>query len=517
MANPKTVISPLIFLMLYTATFIRTADCDFFAQLIPISLAPSPYPIPRLDWSSPSPRPATPSYFPDPSSPSYPAIASPPAVPVSPSYPGTPFYPAEPTSPSKSMPEAPAANSPTYPVVSSPPAISVSPSYPVVPASPSEPSSEAPAANAPAISPTAPPPPPYPSQPPVGYDYQGIKAAYWPSFSGLDASAIDTTYFTHIYYAFLLLDPVTYKLDVTPFDQEKIPGFISTLRARNHPVTILLSIGGADINQTKYFSIMSSSRETREGFISSTIEVARNYGFDGLDLDWESPANDQEMLDLALLLSEWRNSLDLEATTTGQPRLLLSSAVYYSSRFTSYGEPRSYPVQAMNDFLDWINPMCYDYHGAWANFTGPNSALFDPYSNVSTSYGIGSWIESGVLPEKIVMGLPLYGRTWTLQNPNDHGIGARAISAGPGDGVLSYSQIMEFNSINKGAVHFDGATVSYYSTSGDSWIGYDDTISVDWKVRFARSRGLGGYFFWALGMDLDWTISRLASNSWDRK
>ncbi|KAF2313004.1 hypothetical protein GH714_008692 [Hevea brasiliensis] len=51
---------------------------------------------------------------------------------------------------------------------------------------------------------------------------QGIKAAYWPSFNGLEPSSIDTSYFTHIYYAFLLLDPVSFKLNVTTIDQEKI-------------------------------------------------------------------------------------------------------------------------------------------------------------------------------------------------------------------------------------------------------------------------------------------------------
>lgn len=351
-------------------------------------------------------------------------------------------------------------------------------------------------------------PAPSPSYPPVDIS-QGIKAAYWPSFNGLDPSSIDTSYFTHIYYAFLPLDPVSFKLNVTPFHQEMIPEFIATLRSRNPPAKVLLSIGGADPNQTYYFSIMSTTNQTRAVFINSTIEVGRKYGFDGLDLDWEFPANDQEMINFALLLEEWQQALVDEAATSGKPHLLLTSAVYYSSMFTTYGVPRSYPVKAMNNFLDWINPMCYDYHGSWQNFTGPNAALFDPYSNLSTTHGVGSWIEAGVPPEKIVMGLPLYGRTWKLKDPNVSGIGAEAVGVGPGDGVLSYSEIVEFNSENKGTVYFDGESVSYYSVVGDSWVGYDDTMSVYWKIRFARSQGLGGYFFWAIGQDNDWTMSRL--------
>jgi chitinase len=73
---------------------------------------------------------------------------------------------------------------------------------------------------------------------------------------------------------------------------------------------------------------------------------------------------------------------------------------------------------------------------------------------------------------------------------------------------LDYYQVLEFNKENNAIVNFDGQTVSYYSYAGGFWVGYDDSITIDWKVQFARSRGLGGYFFWALGQDKDWIISK---------
>jgi chitinase len=82
----------------------------------------------------------------------------------------------------------------------------------------------------PASSPPLPSPVSYPSVPasrepyPSPPDHKGIKEAYWPSFDEFEASSIDTSYFTHIFYAFLLPDPVTFKLNVTPFDQQKKPG-----------------------------------------------------------------------------------------------------------------------------------------------------------------------------------------------------------------------------------------------------------------------------------------------------
>ncbi|KAJ7966243.1 chitinase-3-like protein 1 [Quillaja saponaria] len=351
---------------------------------------------------------------------------------------------------------------------------------------------------------------PYPSS------LHGIQAAYWPSFNEISPSSIDTKYFTHILYAFLLPEIGTYKLDITPIDQTKISEFVDALRTRNPPVKTLLSIGGGG-SDPAVFSNMASTKHTREIFINSTVEVARKFGFDGVDLDWEFPANDQDMSNLALLFKEWSIALHNEAKINRRSRLLLTAAVYYASKFTVYGGLRSYPARAINKYMDWVSPMCFDYHGSWENFTGVNAALYDPKSNISTNYGIRSWIQAGVPPEKLVMGLPLYGRTWKLKDPNVNGIGAPAVGVGPGDGssgTMDYYQILDFNNGTRATVVFDRLSVSYYSYVGDSWIGYDDVRSIQKKIRFARTWGLRGYFFWALGKDKDWTLSIQASNTW---
>ncbi|KAJ8751624.1 hypothetical protein K2173_025779 [Erythroxylum novogranatense] len=345
----------------------------------------------------------------------------------------------------------------------------------------------------------------------------GIRGAYWPSydFDEHEASSIVTSYFTHIFYAFLTVEPSTFKLNVTANDHQKMLNLVSSLRTRVPPVKILLSIGGA-ASDSNIFSTMASTTDTRLTFVDSTIEVARKYGFDGLDLDWEYPENDKDMVNYAILLKQWRRGLVHEAKAAGRPRLLLTSAVYYSPSFTVYGLPRSYPAYAVNRYLDFINVMSYDFHGSWENCTGPNSVLYDPNSTLSASYGIGSWIDSGVSPKKIVVGLAAYGRSWKLQNPKVNGIGAPAVGVGPGDlGILNYNEIVKFNTENEAVVNYVGELVTFYSYAGDIWIGYDDTLSTDLKVRFARSMGLAGYFFWALGGDLNWALSRQATLSWN--
>ncbi|KAK9080019.1 hypothetical protein SSX86_001694 [Deinandra increscens subsp. villosa] len=341
---------------------------------------------------------------------------------------------------------------------------------------------------------------------------QGIRAAYWPSFTGYPASSIDTSYFSHIYYAFVLPSPTTYALDITSDDVEKLLEFANATGSWNPRAKTVLSIGGGGGGALPgIFSQMASQAYSRADFINSTIKVARDYSFDGVDLDWEFPSNESDMSNLGLLFKEWREALECEASITKQARLILTSAVYYASNISFDGGPRSYLIQAISRYVDWISPMCFDYHGSWENFTGLHSALYDPHTNLSTDFGIGSWIQSDVPPKMIVMGLPLYGPTWSLENPSINTIGAPTTGTGPGSGLLVYSQVIDFNRENNATIVFDNTRISYYSYVGDSWVSYDDIRSIKSKVHYARARALGGYFFWALGQDLDWAISSTAS------
>lgn len=366
---------------------------------------------------------------------------------------------------------------------------------------------------APSVAPPSPPPlltqPSYASSPAPMHSSNGIKGAYWPSWLGesLPPVRIPTSYFTHIFYAFVQLDATTYQLSVTRSDEQWMGNFTATLHIKNPSAKAFLSIGGGGSN-TSTFSNMVGDPDKRAAFITSTIDVARKYGFDGLDLDWEFPTTPQDMSNLAILYSEWHLSLKKEAHFSGQVKLLLSSAVYFASSFFLGPVFRSYPAHAIKKYVDFVSPMCFDYHGSWdTSVTGAHALLFNKTSNVSTSFGISSWIEAGVPPEKIVMGLPQYGRTWKLKDPNKHGIGEPAVGTGPGNGLMLYTSIVDFNSQNNATEVYDEATVSTYSYSGTNWIGYDGLNSTETKVRFAKQHGLGGYFFWALGGDKNWTLS----------
>ncbi|WOL17019.1 acidic mammalian chitinase-like [Canna indica] len=69
--------------------------------------------------------------------------------------------------------------------------------------------------------------------------------------------------------------------------------------------------------------------------------------------------------------------------------------MYFAPRFFLSHTPQLHSAKQMAVVLDWINVMCYDFHGSWdTTATGEHPAMYDPRSNISTSYKLESWIAS---------------------------------------------------------------------------------------------------------------------------
>lgn len=94
--------------------------------------------------------------------------------------------------------------------------------------------------SAPGLSPSEPPafpsPEPYAPVPAPAPSSCEIKGAYWNSSLAeiLPPAEIPTSYFTHIFYAFVQLDATTYQLSITQADEQWMGNFTSTLHSKLH-------------------------------------------------------------------------------------------------------------------------------------------------------------------------------------------------------------------------------------------------------------------------------------------
>ncbi|PHO08031.1 glycoside hydrolase [Thermoanaerobacterium thermosaccharolyticum] len=298
-------------------------------------------------------------------------------------------------------------------------------------------------------------------------------------------------------------------------------------------VKVLVSVGGWTRGEN--FHAMASSYDNRKIFIDSVISFLKEYPFiDGIDIDWEYPGinrapdpNDQydrgcpggpeDKENFTLLLKEIREAYN----ANGMSNKLLTVAVPGGYDKVDLTQPDIY-----SQYVDWLNVMTYDMHGAWDSITNHQSPIYlnpldpsptspiDIKNKYNTDFIMKYYRDRYNVPSnKLNVGSPFYSRGWKnvdvttginglFANANGAPIGNLDNPQSPG-GQNSYSQ-MEILEKTSGYVKYrdEYSLVPWlYNVSEGTMYTYEDTISAAARCDYVINNGFGGIVAWEISND----------------
>ncbi|MCC5904860.1 MAG: glycoside hydrolase family 18 protein [Balneolaceae bacterium] len=321
---------------------------------------------------------------------------------------------------------------------------------------------------------------------------------------------IDATKLTHINYAFA---DVLEDGQVVSMHEQDAYNFavLDSLKLENPDLKILISLGGW--TRSTWFSDAVLTEESRRKFAESAVDFVKEFGIDGVDIDWEYPGSpgagnvfravDKE--NFTLMLKELREHLDEQGRIEGREGdpYLLTIATGASRGFLENTE-----MHKAHQYLDFINLMTYDYHTGGSPVAGHHTNLYPSasihYTRGSTDQSVQWYIDAGIPSDKLVLGVAFYGRYWTEARNKDNGLYQFAPN---GDrGSISYDNLRD-NYINRNGFtrHWDAEAKAPWLWNSDTqtFVTYDDEESLRHKTHYIRARGLGGAMFWEYSQNLD--------------
>ncbi|XP_077553060.1 chitinase-3-like protein 1 [Haemaphysalis longicornis] len=337
---------------------------------------------------------------------------------------------------------------------------------------------------------------------------------------------------THIIAGFVkTLQNGTLKM-VRDTDPEQYQDLIN-LKSCNPNLKVLVTTGINNYNNrtdSRMFSKLVNDSKGRSDFVNGSLTFLREYGFDGLDVDWEypghktndpnktkSPPEDKE--NFVLLLKELQEAFRNESQKRQCGDLLLSVPVSATQSYIDNG----YDIANISKYADLVNVMCYNYHlfHKKKNYTRHNSPLYkneeelkSPILNNQTreffSKAYVKWtvdyltVNLSLNASKMNVGLPVFGRTFELANKANHSFLAPATGPGPGsggNGFVTYLWVCKFVNQTNTSKAYDNKTVAPYAYNDTVWVAYNEEEAIRTKVEWTVNNSYGGVMTYALNMD----------------
>ena len=330
-----------------------------------------------------------------------------------------------------------------------------------------------------------------------------VVIGYVGGFHGLvDTDIIDVKKLTHINYAFVNIENglaflTNEKTDSTNFRK------LNLLKKINPDLKILISIGGW--GWSGRFSDAVLTEAARAKFAKSSVDIIKKYKLDGVDIDWEYPAmpgdsgnvyRPEDKQNFTLMFEAIRKELDVLEKEDGQKKLL-TTAVAGWEEFIPNSE-----MGKAQQYLDYVNLMTYDLFSGDTVVHHAGLYATDRFKTKrSADNGVKAYLKAGVPASKIVLGIPFYGRAFTLAKDSKTILGETSVAKQYIDG---YSYIKDSLVNKKGYKEYrdEAAKAPYlYNEKTKVFIGYDDEESVREKCKYVLDNKLAGVMFWEYNSD----------------
>lgn len=294
---------------------------------------------------------------------------------------------------------------------------------------------------------------------------------------------------SHVFYAFLAIDGDTGEVslsdewadtDMPLGDDNGALGQLATLKRSNRNLKVVMSIGGYGF--AAQFQQVAGDQRKLKRFIDSSAEMLERFHFDGIDIDWEYPASNKEGQQMVEMLRLLREKLDLV-----HDGLVLTLAAPAGEQNITYLD-----IPSMDKYLSFWNVMCYDFAGSgWSDQVGYHSNLYgENGDNDLNADDVIKTYMSHVSPSKLVLGMPLYGRSF--YQPLSTTVGSDFNKNSPyATGTIMYNEIPDGGYYDKQKV-----AASIYDKEKQLLITYDSPECVKVKADYVKEKGLRGGFWW---------------------
>lgn len=266
-------------------------------------------------------------------------------------------------------------------------------------------------------------------------------------------------------------------------------------KAKQHGNWVIPSIAP----DSPWSEIALSSTKTNH-FADSIVELINTYGFDGVDIDWETPTSGEERRYTELMRVVYSK------VKANNPNHLVTTAIT-----GGMWQPPRYDLVNSKQYIDYINLMTYGMVGNGGQY---QNALYKAATYHNTTFNAGKTLTSCSIDEsvnmfkqsyqvnydQIIVGVAFYG----MRQTRDYNSETKTWTAWASAGSVHYTEIVSSYLQNDLYIkaYDQRAGVPYLlKTDGTEFISYDNPKSILEKSAYIIEEGLAGLMYWENGHD----------------